>query len=524
MTEQNEDVSKEEIEHLKELLRTSTAHISLHNPKKDVPSKRKRSGNVDGNGNENGSNSNNDQKKDVLPVEQEKKDHNGNRTDDMTDTSSKVQYTTDETELILPSRKKKNPKRKTVELTPEELKAAKAKHKAMQRKLNQIQDRQQRKKKRTELYATLSEHALSEIEMQLMEKSAELGKKVSKKDTLRKLLQKERAGIALTVEEKDVLYTNVERDEEAYEEQFGSHATGMDVGTNDMDDGDEVIPLAFSSTRKKKKRKEMKDVPMQENDKDDEQESTLLKSKDETPKLSFAAQMMAGLSTLKTSAAKQKEDLDMQQAKEQAELEEKKRREEEEAQKKRKVYVPQNPVILKSAAMMGITSKESAVGKDAWRVLPVQRPAEVNAKRYDLPVNSMEYEIIDSIRNNSVTIICSETGSGKSTQVPQFLYESGVTLGNAKSRGEDDGLLICITQPRRVAAVSTAKRVCYEMGHSRDKGQSIQGNKGEGNVVAYQTKYETAGLGPKTRVKFMTDGILLQEIKSDLLLRKYAGE
>lgn len=50
-------------------------------------------------------------------------------------------------------------------------------------------------------------------------------------------------------------------------------------------------------------------------------------------------------------------------------------------------------------------------------------------------------------------------------------------------------------------------------------GQSISPD----NLVAYQTRYETAGLGPRTRVKFMTDGILLQEIQSDLLLRKYGA-
>ncbi len=78
-------------------------------------------------------------------------------------------------------------------------------------------------------------------------------------------------------------------------------------------------------------------------------------------------------------------------------------------------------------------------------------------------------------------------------------------------------LLIGITQPRRVAAVSTAKRVCFEMG--RGNGRSISSD----NLVAYQTRYETSGLGKSTRVKFMTDGILLQEIQSDLLLRKYGA-
>jgi ATP-dependent RNA helicase DHX37/DHR1 len=105
--------------------------------------------------------------------------------------------------------------------------------------------------------------------------------------------------------------------------------------------------------------------------------------------------------------------------------------------------------------------------------------------------------------------------TGKSTQVPQFLYESGLSSLGTHS-------LIGVTQPRRVAAVSTAKRVCYEMGQGN--GQTIQGSsKGKGNLVSYQTRYETAGLGTDTHIKFMTDGILLKEIQSDLLLRKYSA-
>ncbi len=69
-----------------------------------------------------------------------------------------------------------------------------------------------------------------------------------------------------------------------------------------------------------------------------------------------------------------------------------------------------------------------------------------------------EQEIMDSINNNLVTIICGQTGSGKSTQLPQFLIQNG--YGNPL--GYDRGM-IGITQPRRIAAISLAKRVSEEI-------------------------------------------------------------
>ena len=105
----------------------------------------------------------------------------------------------------------------------------------------------------------------------------------------------------------------------------------------------------------------------------------------------------------------------------------------------------------------------------------------------------------------------------QSTQVPQFLYEGGMCLNKDDPESQ---YLIGVTQPRRVAAVSTAKRVCFEVG--KGDGQTIKSKGKRGNLVSYKTRYESAGSGSETAIQFMTDGILLQEIQEDLLLRKYS--
>ncbi len=564
MTSHGDQDDEEEIQRLRELIRSSYEHLSNQpafenerddrlqmnstNGKKKSKKQKKcttPTSSISGEQDDNDNDDDNDMNKDEN--ENKNKEIQNELIDDTFecgDCHNNLRYTTDETEMILlPStRKRKNiSKEPIVILTPEEIKAAKNKHKALERKLQQIETRREKKKRRTELYEKISKHAVSDVEMKLLERSSELGKKLSKKQLLKKALQRERAGIELTEEERDLLY--VERDEVVDEEVDKSIVEQINIEGIDSNDV-EVQPLAFPSSGRKKKKpkkktaannddsnaktsdKEDAKTSSQENKTDDlnnTEEDTKPDTIEKKPQ-SFAEMMMAGLSSLKTKATKEKEEEDNRRAIEEAKRLEQERIKEEEERKKRPKYTPSNPLIIKSAAAMGMTPHAFKKGDQSWRILPVNRPEEIKSTRYDLPVSSMEFEIIDSIRNHSVTILCSETGSGKSTQVPQFLYESGITLGNALSKGEDDGLFICVTQPRRVAAVSTAKRVCYEMGHSKDKGQSIQGTgrKGEGNLVAYQTKYESAGVGSKTRIKFMTDGILLQEIKSDLLLRKYA--
>ncbi|XP_008451540.1 ATP-dependent RNA helicase DEAH13 isoform X5 [Cucumis melo] len=138
-------------------------------------------------------------------------------------------------------------------------------------------------------------------------------------------------------------------------------------------------------------------------------------------------------------------------------------------------------------------------------VVPVSRPCEVEDKRKDLPIVMMEQEIMEAINENPIVIICGETGCGKTTQVPQFLYEAG--FGSSQSSHQRGA--IGVTQPRRVAVLATAKRVAYELGVRL------------GKEVGFQVRYDKK-IGDSSSIKFMTDGILLREVQHDFLLKRYS--
>ena len=115
-----------------------------------------------------------------------------------------------------------------------------------------------------------------------------------------------------------------------------------------------------------------------------------------------------------------------------------------------------------------------------------------------LPVLAHRAEIAAAIEASPVVVVCGETGSGKTTQIPQICLELG--------RGAK-GRLVGVTQPRRLAAVTVAERVARELGEDR-------------RLVGWQHRF-AKNLSRDNRIKFMTDGILLSELRSDPLLRAY---
>ncbi|XP_066491186.1 probable ATP-dependent RNA helicase DHX40 isoform X2 [Tiliqua scincoides] len=124
---------------------------------------------------------------------------------------------------------------------------------------------------------------------------------------------------------------------------------------------------------------------------------------------------------------------------------------------------------------------------------------EQNLSFADLPIHRYRRKLIEAIQAKSFVIVTGETGSGKTTQLPKYLFEEGFAKHG----------MIGVTQPRRVAAMSVAQRVAEEM------------NCPLGSIVGYQVRFDDC-ISEDTSIKYMTDGCLLRQILADPHLTKYS--
>lgn len=158
--------------------------------------------------------------------------------------------------------------------------------------------------------------------------------------------------------------------------------------------------------------------------------------------------------------------------------------------------LPSNNTIVKGKKRKLIKFTEQQPDSDSENEndYTFQHKSDLLKVRQKLPIYQHQDRIIETILNNQVTIVIGETGSGKSTQIPQFL------IPHSRS--------IAVTQPRRVAAASLAARVSDEYGCKL------------GSEVGYQVRF-TNKSSHKTKLKYLTDGMLLREIMLDRELKKY---
>jgi ATP-dependent RNA helicase DHX37/DHR1 len=325
--------------------------------------------------------------------------------------------------------------------------------------LAKLKERKERESKREELFASLAKHHVDSRAVGLLKASSSLGAgKETKKQKLSRAIKEERAGLAVTA-------------------------------TSDLVIGMESRSLG-ESARARRKRLEREQ---------EERERAMLNS-----------------SSSGSDADSDEEDADGSGDQADAEAQESAGEsgaamevDKEEPGKREGMdedNTEQDGVATEQAGGVGhagTSESEPAERKPAFYVT-VKRHPEMQQARSKLPMFSEEQQVMEAIGANDVIVLCGATGCGKSTQLPQFLFEAGY--------GHEQGVpgMIGCTQPRRVAAITTAKRIAKEL------------NMPLGKQVGFQVRYEKR-IEKDTKIKVMTDGILLKEIQSDFLLSDYSA-
>ncbi|KAG9404769.1 ATP-dependent RNA helicase dhx37 [Aphanomyces cochlioides] len=401
----------------------------------------------------------------------------------------------DEAELISVRKKKaKGAPKIAAEVVAEATKLSKSKRK----KLAQLEERKRKEARRDQVLQSLEAQKLPEEHLNLMYSTAKLGHKETLKERLKRSINLEKAGLTLSENARQELYPELRQAKPSEPSQEEPEEI-MEVDEPETQEpslsGTTTEATDDAAKAKKKKKKAVFSTPH------NAESTPAATTETEAPETSAVqaetrseSAMMAKLLALRAkneAKRKLKEQGGPQAPAAQPDVYE-----------NRPKYTPAT-VELPTTEDMLVTSKQVAPLVTKRRV-HVNRKDDIQLARMQLPVCSSEQEIMEAIENHSVVILCGETGSGKTTQVPQFLYEAGY--------GTERPGMIGVTQPRRVAAVSTAQRVATEL--NVDFGKT--------GAVGYQIRYDNEHVGEKTIVKFMTDGILLKEIQQDFLLKKYS--
>ncbi|XP_033627885.1 probable ATP-dependent RNA helicase DHX37 [Asterias rubens] len=308
--------------------------------------------------------------------------------------------------------------------------------KKQRKRLQKVVERKDKSLKRADIFASLVKHQVSKEELSMFSSAAHLGQKVSKRQTL----EKKEEGVTINsirgINKRQSLKT---------EEQKESETDSSDEESSDDDEEDEE--------------NEGEGKP-----EDKSQDVSEEKSRTETMAIDDVRdeEVTVGSKCAEESGKKEGDTT-------------------EKSSDSGKAAVIKTPQERKPAVFVHVDRKEA-----------------VQEARLALPILAEEQVVMEAISDNQVVILCGETGSGKTTQVPQFLYEAGYA---------EEGL-IGITEPRRVAAVTMSERVAMEMNLSK-------------RVVSYMIRYQ-GNVTEDTKLKFMTDGVLLKEIQRDFLLTKYS--
>lgn len=336
--------------------------------------------------------------------------------------------------------------------------------KSQQRKLRKIQEEKEKRLKRQKILETLSQNQIGADELNLLRSTSSRGQHDTKKEIRKRALLMERAGIEVPLEMKDVLYSGRVNSKQDMQDDSSSGFVS--------DEQEDIVSHETEQMEQNSLGNTMKIDALGTSDSDD-------RSSDHDSKEN------------NKNIGKQVQDDILARA----------RQEIYEAQEEQRCAENDSDSDIngtsrpRKLALLGVQRK----------VVTVQRTPDIEEGRSSLPIIGMEQEIMEAVSENDVVVLCGETGCGKTTQLPQFLYEAGYTF--MKNGLQDEGI-IGVTQPRRVAAVSTAHRVSQELGGKI------------GGLVGYHVRYDRK-LSLKTKIQFMTDGILLRELQDDFLLKKY---